>query len=247
MATKIIKRNLPIDTYKIIGTTSYEDGIICDNCGKLIKNIAIVQRPNGYTYYVGLDCAATLSGIKQEDIDFWNEPFNQAKRIRAAIRKYQKVGGYLYVGNKYYNTEQIEISLTKKPNPTILGDYYCHFYVTEDFIQNYLPELVNICKVNKNFTALKEDEIIVNNSGDTYNGYTFYFGIKTNVTKKIIMDKEYEFSTDIAYAEMWKDGIKVAEGTNGGKNIAACQKECVRIYNQYTFAIGQKKLEKINK
>lgn len=244
MATKIIKRNLPIDTYKIIGTTSYEDGIICDNCGKLIKNIAIVQRPNGYTYYVGLDCAATLSGIKQEDIDFWNEPFNQAKRIRAAIRKYQKVGGYLYVGNKYYNTEQIEISLAKIIDPTKVGDYYCHFYVTEDFLRCYLPELVNFCKVNYNFTEIDENEDIVVNSGDIYDGYTFYFGIKTNVTKKIIMDKEYEFSTDVAYAEMWKDGIKLAQGSNGGKTIKSCIKECVRLYNKYTFAMGQKYLEK---
>lgn len=74
MKTKnLIQRSLPITTtYEIIGSryTSIEDGGgCCENCGKAITNIAIIKSKEGRIYNVGMDCAATLSGIK-DSFDF---------------------------------------------------------------------------------------------------------------------------------------------------------------------------------
>lgn len=93
---KTIQRNLPIDTtYSIVESfyKSLEDGgDICNNCGKLISNVAIIKDAKGVAYHVGLDCASTLSGIK-EDFSFeyiHKSRFNQAKQARATLQKMLK-------------------------------------------------------------------------------------------------------------------------------------------------------------
>ena len=91
---KVVKRSLPITNYKIIDTYfTAEPEIVCDNCGKAISNVAQIKSEDGKTYLVGMDCAATLSGISEEDIEYWNNSFKQAKAIRAKLRKFLKEGG----------------------------------------------------------------------------------------------------------------------------------------------------------
>jgi hypothetical protein len=101
MATtkKTIKRNLPIDTtYTLVESfyRSLEDGgCSCDNCGRLISNIAVVKdNTRGVQYNVGMDCAGTLTGI-QGNYEFeWIHKiyFNEAKSARAAMMKMIKRG-----------------------------------------------------------------------------------------------------------------------------------------------------------
>lgn len=68
---------------------SIENGCTCDNCGKIITNVAKVQGNDSKFYFVGLDCASTLTGIKG-DFDFvyiHKANFNQAKQARAKVLK----------------------------------------------------------------------------------------------------------------------------------------------------------------
>jgi hypothetical protein len=62
---KVIQRNLPLDQkYLLIGVSylSVENGggHSCDNCGKLITNIANIQNDHKKNYYIGLDCLDSI-------------------------------------------------------------------------------------------------------------------------------------------------------------------------------------------
>jgi len=61
---KAIQGNLPIDKkYKIINLiVGDEDNLTnCENCGNIIKNVAIIESENGLRYQIGLDCASALT------------------------------------------------------------------------------------------------------------------------------------------------------------------------------------------
>lgn len=93
---KIIERSLPLNVeYTIVDTwyCSIEDGgNICQNCGALISNCAQVESIYG-KFTVGMDCAATLSGVKDSLYYMQHESaFNQAKSARAKILKAIKDG-----------------------------------------------------------------------------------------------------------------------------------------------------------
>ncbi len=97
-SSKVIQRSLPITTtYKIVGSyyKSIEDGGgCCENCSKIISNIAEIENAEGNKYSVGMDCAATLSGIKGEfDFEYTHKAnFTTAKGARAGLLKAQKEG-----------------------------------------------------------------------------------------------------------------------------------------------------------
>lgn len=61
----VIKRNLPLDISYTVVDKKYiplENGIgcTCDNCGKLIANIATVKDENNNSYNIGFDCLETI-------------------------------------------------------------------------------------------------------------------------------------------------------------------------------------------
>jgi hypothetical protein len=91
----ITQRNLSLlTTYTITGSfyAGMEDGTCCENCGKLIANIAKVQNKEGENFLVGMDCAETLSGIKDSfEFNYTHKVnFNQAKQVRAKVLKFKK-------------------------------------------------------------------------------------------------------------------------------------------------------------
>lgn len=225
---KFIKHELPADKYEIVETFSLSEGeyITCENCGKVIRNIAIVQDSKGKKFHVGLDCAETLSGIDEYDIAYWSENFNIAKTIRAKVNKARKLGAEITVGNTYWN-KNIQIRM-QKPGVISRSEE-----VTEDFLKKYLPELAKVCKVNYDFAPISEDVFNIEN-GETFNGYTFYYKVKT----KQMSWGEHKF----AYAEAWKDGVKIGESTNGGCDKRACMTECARMFNKMSFDAGLRPL-----
>lgn len=227
---KFIKHNLPVDNYQIVDTYSLgeDDYLVCDNCGKVIKNIAVVQNSKGKRYCVGMDCAETLSGITEVDIEFWNSDFVRAKSIRAKVRKYTKQGGIVRVQN-LMNTKRIYVDILKVENPTCLGDYYTYEEVGEEFLKKFLPELAKIAKVNFDFIPAKECSFYLVNS--MYDGYLF---------KKEIRTGEYNYK--YAYAEIYKDGELLASGSNGGNDGSALMSEYLRLYNKVEFEKGLKPL-----
>ena len=61
----IIKRNLSLETKYTVVDKKYiplENGVGCgcDNCGKLIANIATVKNENNEVFNIGFDCLETL-------------------------------------------------------------------------------------------------------------------------------------------------------------------------------------------
>lgn len=98
MKTKrVIERSVPLNQrYEIVGSfyQSLEDGggAICENCGRLITNIATIKgQGDGRMYSIGMDCAETITSIKHEwDFEMAKSEFQQAKSARAAILKMVK-------------------------------------------------------------------------------------------------------------------------------------------------------------
>ena len=99
---KVIQRSLPLDTkYSLIGVSylSIEDGggCACDNCGKLITNIATIKSDKG-SYTIGLDCLDTillnnelLNGEDYFQYQYSDKPaIQKAKSLRAKILKKSK-------------------------------------------------------------------------------------------------------------------------------------------------------------
>lgn len=102
---KIIRRNLPINKeYKLIDSF-YTGGIIdnpmtCENCGRPIANVAVIKDEDGKSFDVGMDCAETLSSIKNSmEFTSVQNHFQEAASIRNKIRKAVKGGSSLVVEN----------------------------------------------------------------------------------------------------------------------------------------------------
>lgn len=88
---RVIQRNLPINqTYTLLETyySSIEDSATCcDNCGRLISNIAkIIGDNDKLIRHIGIDCAETLSSIR-DNLFFELYAFQAGKSARASILK----------------------------------------------------------------------------------------------------------------------------------------------------------------
>ena len=224
---KYIKRQLPADHYKLVDSYSLspDDYIICENCGKVIRNIGIVEDSKGKRFCVGLDCAATLSGIDEYDIEYYNNGFNIAKAIRAKIRRETKKGASIEVRNYYYDKPgQLQI---RAINADYIGGSCLLEEVSTDFIKKYLPELAKVAQVNENFAAIDAKTFSIEDGG-TFRGYTFHYQLKAHE----------KWGHTYAYAEILKDGKVIKTGSNGGTDTGACMYECGHLYNDVAFAAG---------
>ena len=106
---KLIERNLSLsDTYTFEGATYIPviegGGTCCENCGKLISNIATIKNQHGRAFNVGLDCAETLTISNKWDFEcLFKSAISEGKRIRAKILKHLKSGSitmaYKYTSN----------------------------------------------------------------------------------------------------------------------------------------------------
>lgn len=91
---------LPHDTtYKLVRafhTGGIENGVPCQNCGKLLSHVAVVESAAGQSFQVGMDCAATLSTVNPFEFDRATDAFNAGKKVRAALLKGAKTYGERY-------------------------------------------------------------------------------------------------------------------------------------------------------
>ncbi len=135
---KVIRRNLPINKeYKLIDSFYTgglgENPMICENCGRPIANVAVIEDNDGKTYDVGMDCAETLSSIKNsfEFMGTQND-FKEATAIRNKVRKAVKEGSTIEVEN--FPSGKIYIEGKK--------DNRLHFNVgiEKSFFFKYLPD-----------------------------------------------------------------------------------------------------------
>ena len=226
---KAIRRNLPFDKYRIVESFYSPDYCTCDNCNKVLKNVAVIQNSKSETFYVGLDCAQTLSGITDFDIYSHENSFECAKRIRSKVNKAIKLGGILSVQNSYCSND-IEISVTKVEHADAPIDYYVRESVSNiDFLKKYLPEYSAIAKVNFDFNMIDKNERIITESNLNYKQYSFTY--KYNTSK-------YGYVTVEVF--IYESGMLLASGGNGGSNFDAVNTEATRLYNKVEFNKGLK-------
>lgn len=92
----IIKRNLPLNVKYIVTDKKYiplENGFGCgcDNCGKLIANIATVKNETNEVFNIGFDCLETLlinnSLLSTNDI----EQYERVKKMIPKVLRFSKV------------------------------------------------------------------------------------------------------------------------------------------------------------
>ena len=224
-----VRRNLPFDKYSIIDSFYNDDCCNCENCNKALKNVAVIQNSKGSKFYVGLDCAQTLSGITDFDIYLHENNFECAKRIRSKVNKALKLGGTLSVQNSYWSND-IEISVTKVEHAGAPIDYYvCESVSSVDFLKKYLPEYAAIAKVNLNFNMIDKNERIITESNLKYKSYSFTY--KYNTSK-------YGYVT--VEVCIYEAGVLLASGGNGGSNFDAVNTEATRLYNKVEFNKGLK-------
>ena len=231
MNKKAIRRNLPFDKYKIVESFYSNDYCTCDNCNKVLKNVAVIQNSKSKTFHVGLDCAQTLSGITELDILKAENNFSEAKRIRAKVSKAIKLGGILTVQNSYWSND-IEISVTKGAYSGASIDYYMRESVSSaEFLKKYLPEFAKIARVNLNFKMIDKNERIITENNLNYKQYSFTY--KYNTSK-------YGYIT--VEVCIYESGVLLASGGNGGSNFDAVNTEATRLYNKVEFNKGLKPL-----
>lgn len=139
-ATKPTQHALPHDTtYSLIRTYhtgGLENGVGCQNCGKVLTNVAEVENAGGQRYLVGLDCAATLATVNPFEFNAAAESFNLGKKVRAAILKYGKKFGNEFTLEVYefVNRDgQVEVSLNGlRTRADESRDRYFTYYMTPD-------------------------------------------------------------------------------------------------------------------
>lgn len=126
-------------TYKLVRTYhtgGIENGVSCQNCGKLLTSVAVVVDEAAREHHVGLDCASTLATVNPFEFDSAAEAFSLGKKVRAAILKNSKRFGAEFVLEVYefLNSEQqVEISLNGlrvRGNGT--RDRYFTYYMTTE-------------------------------------------------------------------------------------------------------------------
>lgn len=228
---KMIRRNLPFDKYIIVESFYSADYCTCDNCNKVLKNVAVIKNYKAETFHVGIDCAKTLSGITGLDIESHENNFECAKRIRAKVNKAIKLGGILSVQNSYWSND-IEISVTKVEHANAPIDYYVREPVSNiDFLKKYLPEYASTAKVNLNFKMIDKNERIITENDLNYGSYSFSYKYNTS--------KYGDVTVEVCISEA---DVLLASGGNGGSNFDAVNTEATRLYNKIEFNKGLKPL-----
>lgn len=203
---KVIRRNLPINTTYTLIDSYYTGGIMdnpdfCENCGKPIANVGVIQNKNGDTFHVGMDCASTLSGIKDTmDFDETMNNFNEAQAIRTKIRNNQKkYPTYnLYVFKNHMGDVNIKLAEDKDKWHVMS---ISHPYT---FVKKYLPEIEKLIE-NKEKIGFTPKYTVSDN-------YNFDF---SKITPPRQNQNDYSLKID-DYDIKIKDTISISD--NGTKN-----------------------------
>lgn len=144
---------LPVNVnYQVIGIDyqSLEDNAgACDNCGKIISNMATIKNEAGAIYTVGLDCASTMQLYKNDAIfnliEAKKELARRAKFVKW-VRTSQKEGKFSIVkssGTREDGTEWAEFSFYHRAGVTEWAHYW-KYRMSEKFFYKTYPGLSNI-------------------------------------------------------------------------------------------------------
>jgi len=132
------------------------NGECCENCNKPLANVAIIENSDKKQFIVGMDCASTLSGIKNSDsFERAENNFKEAKAIRAKVNKYLKQfeNAEIEVTNFYSGKISIIVSVD--------GRCYVNEAINKDFFFTYMSDyqskISNPEKNGYNFVGSEND------------------------------------------------------------------------------------------
>ena len=135
---QVNRYNLPLDQrYRILnftytGSILDSGGSVCDNCNRIIVNIATVETQEGKKYDVGLDCAETLSLV--DNNDFWKVKEQEA--LHRKISKWVRDIKIRIDSGKNVNTEKWDSGYAIRFNSMIA--YRVSDKVYEQYFKNVL-------------------------------------------------------------------------------------------------------------
>ena len=183
MAKKIAQFALPhttaytlVDSYHT-GSLLDGGGTSCQNCGKTITNVGVVQNEAGEKFSVGMDCASTLSGISDYAVYEHSHGFALVKNLSAGIRKDEKKYGadyYLEVSELLDGDFRIEArrkrELLGKPSSEMVFRRYFKADEFTKFIQPGCPAIKGLPVTPPPTIHGTEDTAIKAGDKVTYNG-----------------------------------------------------------------------------
>ncbi len=160
MKKAIIKRNLPLNVKYACIDKKYIPlidgfGCTCDNCGKLIANIATVKSNNG-VYSIGFDCLETfllnnniLDGFDKNEIEVVKKRISQiinvSKKLKETIENNKWVNGMAFEPNKfksdYYTFYWLQGSDTKGRNNDYVKVKGMDFDFMISTLKNIFPKM----------------------------------------------------------------------------------------------------------
>jgi hypothetical protein len=167
---RVVRRNLPInDKYTLIDSfySSMENGNCCDNCNKIIANIAVIKNADNKIFNVGLDCAETLTRL--DGLFSAQMQFNEAKGIRAKVNKGKKDGMQITFENNCLSDILVKFNDNTR------------LWLKKEFVKKYLPDyFANIVNPDKNdFKAIETTDFCPYTSKETDTARAIYKDGKT--------------------------------------------------------------------
>lgn len=151
------ERNLPLNTKYVVIDKKYiplENGVglCCDNCGKLIANIATVKNEDGKAFNIGFDCLETIlinnSLLSTNDI----EDYEKVKKMIPKVIRFSKSIRETIAKNSSHNITGL---LFEKP--TLGSDFYPYYWLTNNQTTSRDNDYVKLKDVEFDFliTTLK--------------------------------------------------------------------------------------------
>lgn len=152
------QRGLPLNTQYVVTDKKYiplENGIglCCDNCGKLIANIATVKNPDGKSFNIGFDCLETIlinnHLLSATDV----EEYEKVKKMIPKVLRFAKS-----IKETIKNNPNINITgMLFSKRPTYKTDYYPFHWLKNNELKGRDNDVVKLKEVDMDFliTTLK--------------------------------------------------------------------------------------------
>ncbi len=151
---RIIQRKLPLNVKYVCTDKKYIPlldgyGIGCDNCGKLIANIAEVKSVNG-VYNIGFDCLETflLNNNLLENFDI-NE-YEQVKKWISQMLRVSKQIKEALKANENKNVKIVGLSF-EQPSTTYKTDFYTFYWETDKNVKSRYNDYLKLKNMDFNF------------------------------------------------------------------------------------------------
>lgn len=161
---QLIERRLPLNVKYIVTDKKYipvldGGGCTCDNCGKLIANIATVKSTNG-SFNIGFDCLETfllnnslLDGFNLEEYEKVKSMIPKvirfSKTIKEVIGKHQSITGLLFEApmfGDYFTFYYLQNGMKESRNNDCVKIKNMDFEFLIETLRNIFPKLEIIIK-----------------------------------------------------------------------------------------------------